>query len=327
MKAPKTSHVVLLLLLLIAFPVRSAIAQCGASSGNQYAYYMSIQYMDALIGDLMKLLPRAMGSYIYQNRYDFTRGYTFMKRNVMSNPFKQIDLEEVRRNTYTRLMRDIPYCIQAFEGGDIKLDTSASNLAGRLGMIAYSISLLKVPPTPELQYLEKMYATLESAVADSQLDVFLYYDGYGDFNSLGELMERMQPEGMPTFIHVRNDKYPGTMKEDQYAMFRSPPRFEQALVLTDTDINRIYSSTVNTIADAFVFIWKTSGMDLAHPSYSAPPGTVIKHPSRKTSLSAGVLAKPVLPREREEAVPLEEESSASGKTAKLPVTSMEQNQD
>lgn len=326
MKAPKRPHVALLLLLLIAFPARSAMAQCGASAGNQYAYYMSIQFMDALVGDLVKLIPRAMGSYIYQNRYDFTRGYTFMKRNVMSNPFKQIDLEEVRRNTYARLMRDIPYCIQAFEGGDIKLDTSASNLAGRLGMIAYSISLLKVPPTPGLEYLEKVYATVESAIADSQLDVFLYYDGYADFNSLGELMERLQPEGMPTLIHVRNDRYPGTMKEDIFAMFRPPPKFEQALVLTDTDINRIYSSTINSIADVFVFIWKTSCMNLAHPSYAAPPGTVIKRDSRRTSLSAGVLAKPLLPRPREEAVPLEfDETGATG--PRIPVTSLEQNQD
>lgn len=205
------------------------------------------------------------------------------------------------------------------------MDTSPSNLAGRLGMIAYSISLLKVPATPELHYLEKVYATVESAIADSQLDIFLYYDGYGDFNSLGELMERLQPEGMPTFIHVRNDKYPGIMKEDHFAMFRPPPRFEQAIVLTDKDINRLYSSIVNSIADTFVFIWKTSGMDLAHPSYSAPPATVIKRDSRRTSLSAGVLARPVLTGTREEVVPVEGDEETAAPS--LPVTSMEQNQE
>lgn len=326
MKAPKITHVVLLLLLLIAFPVRSAMAQCCAGAGNQYAYWMSIQFMDILTGDLVKLIPRAMGSYIYQNRYDFTRGYTFMSRDIMSNPFKQIDLEEVRRNSYTRLMRDIPYCVHAFEGGDIKLDTSNSNLAGRLGMIAYGISLGKMPPTPELQYLEKAYAAVVSGIADSQLDVFLYYDGYGDFNSLGELMERLQPEGMPTFIHVRNDTYPGLMKEDRFAMFRPPPKFEKAMVLTDTDINRIYGSIVNSVADTFTFIWKTSGMDLAHPSYSAPPGTVIKRSSRRTSLSAGILAKPPIPKNSEQGGPLEFEEESGG-SARLPVTSMETNQE
>jgi len=57
MKAPRISHVVLLVLLLIACLMRSAMAQCGASAGNQYEHYMSPQYMDSLIGDLAKLIP------------------------------------------------------------------------------------------------------------------------------------------------------------------------------------------------------------------------------------------------------------------------------
>ena len=58
-----------------------------------------------------------MGAYIYQNRYDFFRGITFTLRNIMENPGKQKDLEEVRNQAYTRLMRDIPFCIEALKGG------------------------------------------------------------------------------------------------------------------------------------------------------------------------------------------------------------------
>ena len=88
------------------------------------------------------------------------RGMTFMTREIQVNPGKCKDLEEIRREAYERLSRDIPYCVEAFKGGEIKLDTAASNVAGRLGMIVYSIMLQKMPAFPDLEYLEKFSMVL-----------------------------------------------------------------------------------------------------------------------------------------------------------------------
>jgi hypothetical protein len=250
-------------------------------------------FLESLTRDMLKLLPRAMGKYIYQNRYDFFRGMTVMTRDIRFGPYKMKDLEEIRREAYARLHRDIPYCVQALKSGDIKLDTSANNLSGRLGMIAYSIMLLKTPEFPDLEYYEKFSRALDEVIVDDVIDVWVYYDGYPDFCSLGELLERLKAENMPAFKHVRNDNYPGFMKQDVYAMFRAPDKHDMYMILTNRDMNEIYSNIINCILDAFVYIWKCSGMDLQHPSYAAPPGTIVERPSRRRILSAGTLARPV----------------------------------
>jgi hypothetical protein len=275
------------------------------------AYETHVNFLQTVTKDILKLMPRAMGSYIFQSRYDFMRGMTFMTRNIQFSPRKLKDLEEIRREAYERLMRDIPYCVEAFKGGEIKLDTSASNLAGRLGMIAYSIILLKMPDFPDQTYLQKFSMILDELVAENGVEIRLFYDGYGDFNSLGELMERFRPEFTPTFKHVRtnvqtrhtpdkfkpaeklaledsvDEDYIAIMREDVYAMFRAPAKLKTNMQLTDADINMIYNAMINDILDAFVYIWKCSGMDLAHPSYAAPPGTVIKRADRRSMLSGG----------------------------------------
>lgn len=269
--------------VLMMLPATSAFALCaaGPGGGNLDGYEGEVRFFDILIGDLMKLLPRAMGSYIYNNRADFKRGITFVIRDVETNPLKQKDLEEVRRDAYARLMRDIPYCVEAFKGGELKLDTSPGNLAARLGMIAYSIFLQKMPTMPDLIYQERVCASFVGSITDYQIDVWLFYDGYGDFHSLGELMERMGQEGMPEFKHVRNDTFPGKVREDPFFMFRYPDKFDRNMIVTTIDMNDLYNTLVNNILDAYVYIWKCSGMDLAHPSYAAPPGTVITRPSRR----------------------------------------------
>ncbi len=252
-----------------------------------------VTFLDIMTKDMLKLLPRAMGKYIYGNRYDFFRGMTVMTRDIRFGPRKMKDLEEIRREAFARLHRDIPYCVQAFKGGDIKLDTSANNLAGRLGMIAYSIMLLKTPEFPDLDYYERFSRTFDEIIVDDVIDVWVFYDGYPDFNSLGELLERLRPAEMPTFKHVRNENYPGFMKQDVYAMFRAADKHDMYMVLTNRDLNEIYSDAINCILDAFVYIWKCSGMDLQHPSYAAPPGTIIERPSRRRVLGAGTLSRPV----------------------------------
>jgi hypothetical protein len=281
--------------------IRLWIAACAlvtvmAWPASGYVIYDThVHFLEALTKDVLKLMPRAMGSYIFQNRYDFMRGMTFMTRDIQFNPGKLKDLEEIRREAYERLMRDIPYCVQAFKGGEIKLDTAPANLAGRLGMIAYSISLLKMPDFPDVEYLERFSMVLDEVIADSQIDVFVFYDGYGDFHSLGELMERLKQTTTPSFKHVRNEIYAGQMKEDVYAMFRPANKFLRQMTLSDHDVNEIYSNIVNDTLDAFVYIWKCSGMDLAHPSYAAPPGTVISRPSRRRAIAGGILSRPPLP--------------------------------
>jgi hypothetical protein len=281
--------------LLLLFVACALVAVVAFPAKSYVAYYTHVSFLETLTKDILKLMPRSMGSFIFHNRWDFERGMTFMTRDIRSNPGKMKDLEEIRREAYARLMRDIPYCVEAFKGGEIKLDTSSANLAGRLGMIAYSIVLVKTPEFPDLEYLEKFSMLLDEAIADSQIDVFVYYDGYGDFNSLGELMERFKPVDVPAFRHIKNDQYAAAMKEDVYAMFRAPDKFNRQVVLTDQDVNDIYSNIVNDIIDTYTYIWKCSGMDLQHPSYSAPPGTIIARASRRKVISGGVLSRPPVP--------------------------------
>jgi len=265
-------------------------------AGAYVVYDTHVTFLEVATKDLLKLLPRAMGKYIYQNRIDYLRGATFMTRDIRFGHLGKLkDLEEIRREAFNRLHRDIPYCVQALKGGDIKLDTAPGNLAGRLGMIMYSIILLKMPEFPDLEYLERFSRTFDEAIVEDVIDVWMYYDGYGDFHSLGELMERLKPADMPAFKHVRNEDYPPFMKQDVYAMFRAPDKFEAFIVLTNRHLNDIYNNIINDVMDAFVYIWKCSGMDLQHPSYAAPPGTVISRPSRRRLLSAGVLNIPSKP--------------------------------
>ena len=47
-------------------------------------YDTHVSFLDLATKDMLRLLPRAMGSYIYQNRYDFMRGMTFMTREIQS---------------------------------------------------------------------------------------------------------------------------------------------------------------------------------------------------------------------------------------------------
>jgi hypothetical protein len=108
-------------------------------------------------------------------------------------------------------------------------------------------------------------------------------------------MERLKEDGMPKFIHTRNERYAVRMREDPFAMFRPPPKFLSKMVITDVDANDVYNQALNGILDAYVYIWKCSGMDLAHPSYAAPPGTVISRPSRRRTVTGGVLAKTAQP--------------------------------
>jgi len=293
--------------LIYILAILSIIVVMTVPAKAYVAYDTHVMFLNTVNKDLIKLLPRAMGSFIYHNRRGFMRGLTFMVRDIRSNPLKQKDLEEVRREAYARLSRDIPYCVEAFKGSDIKLDTSASNLSARLGMIAYSIILVKIPAFPDLVYLESFSRTFDSVIAESLIDLWLFYDGYGDFHSFGELMERLKPDGMPKFAHVRNDRYPIRMREDPYGMFRAPDKFNRRIILTDVDVNNIYNKALNGILDAYVYIWKCSGMDLAHPSYAAPPGTVISRASRRREVRGGVLSA-TLRGEEEAEEELEEEA-------------------
>lgn len=275
----------------------------GLPAQAYVAYDTHAQYQEVVTRDLMRLIPRAMSSYLFQNRYDFLRGATFMTRNIMVNPLKNKDMEEVRREAYERLRRDIPYCVDALKGGELKLDTSPGNLSGRLGMIANSITLLSMPAFPELEHLERFSRLLEELIVENQIDMWVYYDGYGDFQCLGELMERLRPQEMPTFRHVRNDLFAAQYKEDPYVVFRSPDKYHRHMIITNVDVTHVYNTIINNIADTFVFIWKCSGMDLAHPSYAAPPGTIISRTSRRSMVSGGVLTKPAPPPVAGETIP------------------------
>jgi hypothetical protein len=243
-------------------------------------YDSHVFFLDAITRDLEQIIPRAMGEYVFQNRYDFGRGLTFIERDIRRSPHKPKDLEEIRREAYERLMRDIPYVVEALRGGELKLDSANNNVSGRLGMIASSIVLLRLPEFPDVRYLESFRRAFEDSIVEGLTDIWVYYDGYGDFQCLGELMERFKRERTPTMISVRNPLYPVTMKEDTFSFFRAPDKFNRHMIFSTVDINRIYGDMINDIADAFVFIWKCSGMDLSHPSYAAPPGTVVSRPRR-----------------------------------------------
>lgn len=282
-----------LAIVLLMVPVKSVfgISAGTRTGGIQQSYNNSESYLKTMTGDLVKLLPRAMGNYIYQNRYDFLRGSTFALRNVLENPGKVLDFEEVRNRAYDRLMRDIPFCVEALKGGELKLDTSPGNISGRLGMIAYYTTLLALPTFPDVKYLDAFGTLLATALNDNQIDIWVYYDGYGDFHSLGELMERLRPQEMPTFVKVRNESFATSLKEDIFSEFRAPQMYDDHMVMTDVEMNDIYSMSINNIMDVFMYIWKCSGMELAHPSYSAPPGTIISRLSRRRVLSGGVLSR------------------------------------
>ncbi len=280
--------------LLKIFIAAALVWISSASYSHAYVPYDSrVFFLETVLKDITKLMPRAMGRYIYENRYDFMRGMTFMSREVEFSVYKGQDLEEIRNRAYERLMRDIPYCVDAFKGGELKMDTAPANLAGRLGMIGYSLVLLNYPSFPDLRYLRSFNRTFEEAVNENVIDISVFYDGYGDFKCIGELMERFKKHPMPEFVHQRNPIYPSRMKEDIFPMFRPPDQFHRYMILTNVDLNRIYESIINDILDAYVFIWKCSGMDLQHPSYSAPPATMIVREKRNTaSYSSGVLNKP-----------------------------------
>jgi len=250
------------------------LAALGAEAAYR-DYDLHVAFVQTLVKDAVKLLPRAMAYYIYQNDYDFFRGVTFMLRNIENGPRKLKDPEEIRREAYARLLVDIPYVIEAFKGGEIKQDTSHSNITSRLGMIAFSIYLLKLPDTPDLVYLKRLRTSFEELIVENSIDVKVYYDGYQDFLSFGELMERLQPEFTATLVLRDNKEYAAQMREDPFSMFRPPERMEKHIILTDLEANRIYGAALNGILDAYVYIWKCSGMELAHPSYSAPPYTMI----------------------------------------------------
>lgn len=288
--------------LMLLLPALVLVFTASIPAWGYVAWETRLRFMEHMTKDFMRLVPRSMGKYIYQNRYDFFRGMTFMNRNIMSNPRKQKDMEEIRRGAYARLMRDIPYCVQAFKGGDIKLDTHPNNLSGRLGMIAYSVMLQKIPEFPDLYYLEKFTRSMEDLISDNGIDVWVFYDGYADFNSLGELMETLKMDGTPTLRYIRDRNFNAKMKEDMYSVFRAPDQYFTHLMFTNRQMNNIYSNMINSIADTLVYIWKKSGMDLAHPSYCAPPGTIINRPSRRSILAGGSVQAPGLSQEEESAV-------------------------
>jgi hypothetical protein len=276
--------ILVLAVMIITLPASFAQAQ-------QVPYESHLVFTEAVTTDLIKLLPRAMGSFIYQNRLGFARGITYVNRNVMVYPLKMTDLEEIRNRAYANLMRDIPYCVEAFKGGELKLDTSPSNLSARLGMIAYWIFLQKYPAFPDTEYLRNFQLSFERLIGQNIVDIWLYYDGYGDFNSLGELMERLQKEGMPRFTHVVNDEYPVRMRGDKFAMFRAPNKHKRNMLLSNVDVRHIYNNAMNAILDTYLYIWKKSGMDLAHPSYPIPPGTIVNRPSSRRVVQGGALTR------------------------------------
>ena len=96
---------------------------------------------------------------------------------------------------------------------------------------------------------------------------------------------------MPTFRHVRSDEYAVRMRADAYAMFRAPRKYNRNMLFTNVDLMHIYNTYMNATLDALVYIWKASGMDLAHPSYAAPPGTVVRRASRRRFITGGVLTR------------------------------------
>ncbi|MEW6114506.1 MAG: hypothetical protein AB1664_20395 [Thermodesulfobacteriota bacterium] len=305
--------------LLPILQVLAILAIATMPAQAYVAYHSHETFLQVVTKDIVKLLPRAMSSYIFENRYDFMRGMTFINRDVLINPGKMRDLEEIRKDAFHRLSRDIPYCVQAFKEGEIKLDTSHNNLAGRLGMVAYSIILADMPDLPDLEYLERFSRSLDSLVGAHGMDVWVYYDGYGDFHSLGELLERFRPGPMPQFRHARNELFPIRMRHDTFASLRAPEKFDIHMTFNDMDVNTIYTKMINDILDAFTYIWKCSGMDLAHPSYAAPPGTVIQRRTLRRTVAgmAGprTLTRPPAPRPAAEKAPAAAGAEKPGEAA------------
>ena len=80
-------------------------------------------------------------------------------------------------------------------------------------------------------------------------------------------------------------------------MFQPPPKHERRIIVTDIDMNNIYNDIINGIMATYVYVWKCSGMDLAHPSYMAPPGTIIARRSSRREVIGGTITRRV----REEA--------------------------
>jgi len=167
-------------------------------------------------------------------------------------------------------------------------------------MIAYSIILVDMPDMPDLEYLERFSRTLDSLVGAHGMDIWVYYDGYGDFHSLGELLERFRPSATPQFRYARSELFPIRMRHDTFASLRAPEKFDIHMTFNDTDINTIYTKMLNDIVDAFTYIWKCSGMDIAHPSYAAPPGTLIQRRTLRRTVAGMMptrtLTRPPAPR-------------------------------
>ena len=123
-------------------------------------------------------------------------------------------------------------------------------------------------------------------------------------------MERLRtPDTMPELRLVRNPEYPERMRRDPFAMFQPPPKHERRIIVTDIDMNNIYNDIINDIMATYVYIWKCSGMDLAHPSYTAPPGTIIARRSSRRQVIGGTISRSVrgerelLPQRRKAEVP------------------------
>lgn len=182
------------------------------------------------------------------------------------------------------MLIDIPYCIEAFGEGQTKQDTSHANIASRLGLIAFSIYLLKLPGSPDLVYLKRFRTVFEELVVENSVNTKFYYDGYRDFLSFAELMERLQAEFTLTLVQRDNKGYAARMREDPFSMFRPPERMERHIIITDFEVNQIYEAIINGILDAYMYIWRCSGMELAHPLCSAPPYTTMFRHSRGSSM-------------------------------------------
>ena len=107
-------------------------------------------------------------------------------------------------------------------------------------------------------------------------------------------MERLRSQNMPTFEHIKNDEYVSQMRQDTFALFRAPDKFNRDMIMTNVDMNAVYNCMINNILQALIYIWKCSGMDLAHPSYTAPPGTIIVRESIREALGAEGIGRPAL---------------------------------
>ncbi len=73
----------------------------GVSAYNNYDLHVA--FLQQLTKDAVKLMPRAMAYYIYQNDYDFFRGITFMIRGIEDGPRKLKDIEIIYRHPLLHL--------------------------------------------------------------------------------------------------------------------------------------------------------------------------------------------------------------------------------